>query len=316
MQEWPVVDLVGVGLNATDTVIPVEEYPARGSKVEFRGGDALPGGQVATTVVACQKWGTRTRYVGKLGEDDAARLHRAAFARAGVEAQIVTVAGGVSAQSLILVDAGGERTVLCRKDERMVLRPEDLRREWIEHARVLHVDGHDTAAATQAASWAKAAGLTVVADLDDLYPGVEELLAKVDYLIVNHDFACRLMNQPELLAALKAMHERFQCRLSAATLGEHGVIAWDGERYRTVAAYRVEVKDSTGAGDVFRAGFIYGLLRGWELERQLEFACAAAALNCTGVGARGAIESVEAIEALMAGGAKYPVWDGSAVLVG
>ena len=112
MTEWPQVDLVGVGLNATDTLIPLPAYPERGSKLEYYAASVMPGGQVATTVVACQQWGLRTRYVGKLGDDDAARLHEEAFQRAGVEAQLVKVHGGVSPQSLILVDAGGERTVM------------------------------------------------------------------------------------------------------------------------------------------------------------------------------------------------------------
>ena len=111
------VDLVGVGLNATDTLIALAEYPVRGSKLEYSNSSMLPGGQVATTVVACQTWGLRTRYVGKLGDDHAACLHREAFDRAGVEARLITVSGGVSPQSLILVDGGGERTVLCRRDE-------------------------------------------------------------------------------------------------------------------------------------------------------------------------------------------------------
>src|SRR5262249_41408382 len=98
------VDLVGVGLNATDTLIPLAIYPALGSKVEYQTATVAPGGQVATTVIACQHWGMRTRYVGKLGDDDAARLHREAFSREGVETQLITVAGGASPQSLILVD--------------------------------------------------------------------------------------------------------------------------------------------------------------------------------------------------------------------
>src|ERR1700704_3145890 len=136
------VDLVGVGLNATDTVIPLSTYPTRGSKTEYSTVSTLPGGQVATTVVACQHWGLRTRYVGKLGDDLAATLHREAFSHAGVETRIVTVPGGASAQSLILVDAQGERTVLIRRDSeaRLALHPTDLDRDWIINARALHVD--------------------------------------------------------------------------------------------------------------------------------------------------------------------------------
>jgi sulfofructose kinase len=305
MVQRVMVDLVGVGLNATDTVIPVAEFPLRGSKTEYYGGSVLPGGQVATTVIACQRWGLKTRYVGRLGEDDAARLHHQAFAEAGVETRIVTVPGGSSAQSTILVDAGGERTVLCRRDERLMLRPEDLKREWIERARALHVDGYDTEAATVAAGWARAAGVPVIADLDELYPGVEELLKKIDYLIVSRDFPLRLMGEPDLGAALRGMQQRYGCRLAAATLGERGVLAWNGSEYHSTAAYRVPAVDTTGAGDIFHAGFIYGLMQGWGLPRQLEFACAAAALNCTCVGARGRIETVPVIEELMAMGGRY-----------
>lgn len=307
MTVLPMVDLVGVGLNATDTLIPLSEYPARGSKVEFRGATVMPGGQTATTVVACQRWGMSTRYVGKLGDDDASRLHRDAFASAGVEARLVAVDGAASPQSLIIVDGGGERTVLCRRDERLVLQPTDLERAWIVNSRALHVDGYDTAAATLAAGWARAAGIPVIADLDELYPGVERLIENVDYLIVSRDFPSRLMKEKDLEKALRGMMLRYGCTLTAATLGEDGVLAWDGARLLHRSAYRVPVVDTTGAGDVFHAGFIYGLLQGWPLERQLDFACAAAALNCTAAGARGGIHPVVAIEELMATASRYDV---------
>jgi len=305
MTKSSAVDLVGVGLNATDTLIPLSSYPERGSKMEYRSETILPGGQVASTVVACQHWGLRTRYVGKLGDDSAAALHRAAFAKEGVETQIVTVQGGVSPQSLILVDGSGERTVLNRRDDRLVLRPEELNREWIVNARALHVDGHDTAAATLAASWAREAGIPVVADLDEQYPGIEALLNKIDYLIVSRDFPCRLMAEADLETALRRMQQRYGSVLAAATLGQDGVLAWDGQNFHHTPAFRVPVLDTTGAGDIFHAGFIYGLLQGWPLERQLDFACAAAALNCTAVGARGGIQSLDAIESLMKTGARH-----------
>jgi sulfofructose kinase len=301
------VDLVGVGLNATDTVIPLAKFPARGSKTEYSTISTLPGGQVATTVVACQHWGIKTRYVGKLGDDLAATLHREAFSRDGVETHIITVPGGASAQSLILVDAEGERTVLCRRDERLILEPTDLHRDWIINARALHVDGYDTAAATRAARWAREAGVTVIADLDEIYHGVDDLLPNIDYLIVSRDFPTRLTNEPDLEKALQLMQRRYGCRLTAATLGSDGVLAWEGKDFHHTAAYKVPAVDTTGAGDIFHAGFIYGLLQNWPLDRQLDFACAAAALNCMSVGARGGIQTVEAIENLMATGTRYPI---------
>lgn len=300
MAELPLVDLVGVGLNATDTLIPLTHYPERGSKTEYQTASVLPGGQVASTVIACQQWGMRTRYVGKLGDDAAAALHTREFDRAGVEARLITVIDGASPQSLIFVDADGERTVLNRRDDRLTLLPEDLDRAWITHARALHVDGHDTGAAALAAEWAHAAGVPVIADLDELYPGLDDLLPNIDYLIASRDFPTRLMGEPNLERALKTMHRRYGCALTAATLGQDGVVAWDGKRHHYAAAYQVPVVDTTGAGDIFHAGFIYALHQGWSLQEQLDFACAAAALNCTAVGARGAIQPVDVIRTFAA----------------
>jgi sulfofructose kinase len=299
------VDVVGVGLNATDTLIPVAHYPARGSKVEFRSAKVLPGGQVATAMVACQQWGLRTRYIGKVGDDSAAELHRVEFASLGVEAHLFTAPGCPSQQALILVDDAGERTVLWKRDERLTLRAEELQQEWIANARALHVDGHDTAAATAAAGWARTAGVPVIADLDELYPGVENLLSSVDYLITSRDIPGRLTEEADLRESLPALKERFRSHLTAATLGEEGVLAWDGTSFHYAPAFRVETIDTTGAGDIFHAGFIYAFLQGWPLQRQLDFACAAAALNCTAIGARGGIQSVEAINHIIAIGARH-----------
>jgi sugar/nucleoside kinase (ribokinase family) len=257
--------------------------------------------------MACQSWGLATRYVGKLGDDDAATLHRREFARAGVDARLITVPNAASPQSLIIVDGGGERTVLCRRDERLLLQPADLDRAWIINARALHVDGFETAAATVAAGWARAAGIPVIADLDELYPGIEDLIDNIDYLIVSRDFPGRLTGERHLEQALRIMKSSFGCAVTAATLGEEGVLAWDGSHFHHRPAYRVAVADTTGAGDIFHAGFIYGLLQGWPLARQLDFACAAAALNCTATGARGGIGPVEAVESLMATTPRYSV---------
>lgn len=296
---------MGVGLNATDTLIHVSSFPQSGSKVEYEDETVMPGGQVATTVVACQTWGLSTRYVGKLGDDDASRLHAREFLRVGTEAHLIHVPHAASARSLILVDRTGERTVLCRRDERLTLQPAELHREWIVNARVLHVDGHDTAAATLAARWAHEAGVLVTADLDDAYEGIDELLQNVDYLIVNHDFPFRLTGELDLKTALHEMQRRYASRLVAATLGHDGVIAWDGAHFHYAPAFRVNVADTTGAGDMFRAGFIYALLQNWPLPRSLDFSCAAAAINCMAEGARGGICPIAQIESFIATTPRY-----------
>jgi sugar/nucleoside kinase (ribokinase family) len=295
----PVVDVVGVGINATDTVIRLPHFPALDTKVEMLSSEILPGGQVATAMVACQRWGLQTRYVGKVGADEAGQLQARNFVREGVEAQILIVPGASSQVAYILVDQdSGERTILWKRDAAIALRPEDLRPEWIVQARALHVDGHDTAAAATAARWARKAGIPVTADLDNLYPGIEKLLPNVDYLLASREFPERLTGESDLRNSLPEIAKRYGSRLAGATLGSEGVLTWDGREFHYCPGYTVRVQDTTGAGDVFHAGFLYGLLRGWPLAQQLEFSCAAAALNCTAPGARGCIATLHEIERL------------------
>lgn len=303
----PKVDVVGVGLNATDTIITLPRFPECDSKVEFEDSRVLLGGQVATAMVACQAWGLRTRYVGSVGDDDAARLQAEAFAAAGVEANLLTVPDCLSQLAYILVDArSGERTILWRRDPRLTLKPQQLEREWILNARALHVDGHDPEAAAHAARWAREAGIPVTADIDNVYPGLEGLLRSTDYLLASHALPQKLTGKADLLFSLPELSREYGYRVVGVTLGKGGTLAWDGVRFHYSPAYSVETVDTTGAGDVFHGAFVYALLAGWPLQQCLDFSCAAAALNCTALGARGGIRPVAEIEHLMRTGARHP----------
>jgi len=300
-----IVDVVGVGINATDTIIRLPRFPEFNSKLEILSVGVYPGGQIASAMAACQRWGMKTRYVGKVGDDDAGRMQQETLAREGVATEII-IANGVSSQvAYILVDEdSGERTILWKRDAEIALRPGDLRTEWITQARMLHVDGHDTAAAATAAKWARLAGIPVSADLDNVYPGVDALLPNVDYMIGSRQFPERVTGESDLRNSLPLLMKKYKCRLAAATLGSDGVLAWDGREFLYAAGFEVNVRDTTGAGDIFHAGFLYGMFRGWEMGRVLEFSCAAAAINCMAAGARGKIGKLEDIEELMRTGAR------------
>jgi sulfofructose kinase len=303
----PVVDVVGVGLNATDTIIRLPHYPGFNSKVEFHVSEVLLGGQVATAVTACARWGLKIRYVGKIGDDSYGALQKKTMADTGVEAHWLVVPNCQSQSSFILVDEGtGERTVLWKRDPRLELLPGEMERDWVTRARLLHVDGHDCKSASTAACWARAAHIPVTADLDNLYPGVEALLENVDYAITSRDFPSRVIGENDLLASLPAMAARFGCRLTAATLGADGVLAWDRERFHYSPAFDLKPVDTTGAGDVFHGAFAFALLRGDDLPRALEFSNAAAGLGCMAMGARGGIASLGEIERLAQTGQRRP----------
>jgi len=297
------VYVVGVGINATDTIIRLPRFPASDSKIEILSAEVAAGGQVASAMVACQRWGLRARYLGKIGDDDAGRLQQREMQREGVDAHWIVAHGCSSQIAYILVDDScGERTVLWKRDPAIALRPSDLKRHLISSARALLVDGHDTEAAAQAARWAREDGIAVVGDFDNLYPGVQELLHHVDFPITSRDFPERLTGDRDLLKSLPKILSQFKCRLIGATLGRLGALAWDGERFILCPGLRVHAVDTTGAGDIFHGAFVYGFVRGWPIPQTLEFSCAAAALNCTAPGARGRIASLDEIEVLRGAG--------------
>ncbi|HEV2288110.1 MAG TPA: PfkB family carbohydrate kinase [Candidatus Acidoferrales bacterium] len=299
-QRSVIVDVVGVGLNAADTVIELPHFPEFNSKLEFVSARVHLGGQVATALSACRNWGISARYVGTVGDDEVSKLQRDDFRRRKIEAHFIKIPCCPSQRSFILLDRStGERTILWQRDARLKLLPGHLRREWISGSRVLLVDGHDPAAATRAAKWAGKFAIPVVADVDNLYPGLKELLQHTDYLFASERFPLRLMRNSNLLKCLRVISDRFHCRVTGATLGALGAVAWDGQRFHYCRGFKARAIDTTGAGDVFHAGIVYGLLRAWPLDEMLEFSCAAAALNCTAAGARGGIKSLAEIRNLM-----------------
>lgn len=306
----PIVDVVGVGLNATDTIIRLPHFPAFNSKVEFLSSSTLPGGQTASAVVTCARWGLKARYVGKVGDDAAGRFQHEQMEPTGVEAHWIVASGCPSQSAFILVDeTSGERTILWQRDAHLEILPQELDQNWVTRARLIHLDGHDCAAAAQAARWARQAKIPVTADVDNIYPGIEVLLQNSNYLISSRDFPVRLTGEPDLFVSLPQISRRYGCKVSGATLGDEGVLAWNGKRFLYCPAFDIKTVDTTGAGDIFHGAFAYSLIQGWDLWRALEFSSAAAGLACTAPGARGAIAPVEKIEELVRhGGRRKPVF--------
>jgi sulfofructose kinase len=300
-------DILGIGENATDTVLQLAQFPALGSKLEMLGAQIMPGGQVATALIACQRWGLRTHYIGAVGDDSAADIHRRELRRAGVHSALAQIPRTLSQMSFILIDtSSGERTIVWRRDPRLTVSPAFLQRGWITSARLLHIDGHDPATTSVAASWARASGIPVVADLDHMTPGLLRLLPFVDFPVTSKEFPVDATGEKNLLKALPQLQRKFGFRAICATLGVNGALSWDGTRFWQAPSYRVHVVDTTGAGDLFHAAFSYGILHGWEMHRILDFACAAAGLNCEALGARGGICALPKVKELHRKGARNP----------
>jgi sulfofructose kinase len=294
-------DVVGVGVNAVDHLCTVDSFPTFDSKSTLAGYDCQPGGQVATALVALARWRCRTAYVGTFGDGPLAALSRRSLIDEDVDVSGSRCREGVANQTaVILVDrATGERTILMHRPVALTLRVDELDRALVTSGRVLHLDGYDADAAYTAASWARAAGVPVVVDVDTRVGPVERLLAITDVVIVSRPFACDLTGASEPEDALARLVATTRAPVVAVTLGAAGAIAATAAGTFRAPGYPVAAVDTTGAGDVFHAGFIFGLLRAWSLERTLAFANATAALKCTRLGGRPGIPTIAAAEALL-----------------
>jgi sulfofructose kinase len=297
-------DVVGVGLNATDTLLLVPRFPAFAGKEPFKKEIVSVGGQVASAVVACQRLGLRTKYVGTVGDDPRGSLQMESLREAGVDVADVEVRAGCATQTAYIVIDGttGERTVLWRREDGLALRPDDVTARWIEGARMVHLDGHDTPAKERVARMARERGIPVSCDVDTVYEGFERVLPNVDYLISSANFPPEWTGETDRFQALRQIQGKYGMKLAAMTLGVRGALAFSDGRFVYSPGFAVDCVDTTGAGDAFHGAFCFGELAGWPLERTMEFANAMAALNSTALGARGHIASRDEAERLIASG--------------
>ncbi len=297
----PEFDVVGVGLNATDTLILLSKFPAYAGKVAFDQEILSPGGQVASAMVTCSKLGLRTKYIGTVGDDERGRVQLESLQCCDINLDDVEVRKNCPNQTAyILIDRStGERTVLWQRNEGLRLDPASITPEKITCARLLHIDAHDTPAVARAAEIAREHHIPVTVDVDTIYHGFDRVLPLVDYLVASSEFPGQWTSERDPLRALEMIQEEYRIPVAAMTLGAHGALARLQGKFVYSPAFVVNCADTTGAGDVFHGAFCYAVLQNMPMRETLEFSNAMAALNCTALGARGGISTIEEARALM-----------------
>ena len=246
-------------------------------------------------MAACAALGLKASYVGPIGSDANASLVRAELESRGVDLSRLIVRTADTRYAVILVDEkSGERQVLWHRDPRLLLEPHDVTPALFAGAGVLHVDAVDEDASIRAAGLARDAGLIVTSDIDTVTPRTSELLAAVTAAVVAEDVPAQLTGHRDIEAALRALRTRHDALL-VVTLGTAGAAALDGGEFFHVPALRVDAVDTTGAGDVFRAGLIVGLLQRWRTPEVLRFANTAAGISCTRPGAMASVPTLDEI---------------------
>jgi sulfofructose kinase len=295
----PPFDVVGIGENSVDRVYRVSGAAASNAKLAASAHHVSCGGQVTTTLAACAALGLRPAYVGTFGGDDDGARIRDALTGARVDVSRSVVRDAPNRHAVILVDErNGDRTVVWHRDSRLELRVEEIPFDLITNARLLHVDDLDEEASVAAARIAAGAGIPVTSDIDRASDRTIELMALSTVPIFSTHVPAALTGEDDAERALRALrhhHAGWLC----VTLGGLGAMLLEGDRLHHVPAFVVDAVDTTGAGDVFRAAFIYALLRNQGPADILRFAAAAAAVACTREGAMTSVPALTDVERML-----------------
>jgi sugar/nucleoside kinase (ribokinase family) len=296
-------DAVGFGTNAVDFLIVAPEYPQFNTKIELVDYVQLAGGEIASTMAGLRRLSLKTAYVGRFGNDRAGDFGLQTLVTEGVDTTHAEQIEGARTQiAFILIDErNGERTVIWKRDEKLSYKPEEAPVEIVKNTKVFHATPHDALACARMARAAREAGAIVSIDIDNLFEGIEELLPLIDIFIASEEFPARLVGVKDKRQSLREIKSRYGNKIVGVTLGEKGSLLLCEDEFIETGGFAVPngCKDTTGAGDAFRVGLLYGLLTGESVETAARMANAVAALKCRELGARTALPNVEELNSLL-----------------
>ncbi|MBW2259488.1 MAG: sugar kinase [Deltaproteobacteria bacterium] len=289
------MQVYGLGQCALDYIGRIEAYPPPDVKYEFSDMVIQGGGPVATALVALSRWGLSCAFAGVLGDDLFGSMIKGSLDAEGIDTSSLLVRKGFDSQfAFIAAEPGeGRRTIFWRRPTGPSPTPDEIDYNVIRQAKVVHTDGLFAEATLAACKAAKEVGVPVVVDAGSLREGMLELAGSSDYYLASETFANALVeNKPQ--EACERLAE-LGPRVVGVTLGPKGYLALVDGRIIERPAYQVEAIDTTGCGDVFHAGFTYGVVQGWDVEKSLDFGAWAAAMVSRRLGGRAGIPSLNAL---------------------
>jgi sulfofructose kinase len=279
--------VTGLGQCSLDSLALVDAYPRVDTKKEILEWHEQGGGPVATALVALSRLGVACSFYGTTGDDPAGKKIRQSLTDEGVDVKgLVQREKSSSQMAFIVIEKGtARRTIFWKRPSGSPLLPDELGADFLEGSDFLLLDGLMKDASLAAARRARTLGIPVMLDAGNVRPGLLDIAKSSDYVVASEEFAKGLgwILAPEVLRQEK---EKMGVKALTITLGEQGSITASDDQVFEVPAFHVNAADTTGAGDVFHGGYIYGLLQGWSLRNVVIFASALAAMKCRMIGGR------------------------------
>jgi len=292
--------VVGVGLATVDLLLVCPRIDER--LVEASVFSMQAGGSASNMLAAMAVLGTRTRFFGRIADDEHGHFILRSMRNLSVDTSLVAIEEGkVSPVSILEIDELTRRRRIIRSRGNVTpVSPRDLPAGLLTGASMLVIDGTQPALQAAIAEKARDKEITVLLNASQLSGGMGELLSLSDIVIGSERFAHELAPSDDMGDSLREILN-LGPRIALITMGESGAVGLEGSKLVEQEALDVFVADTSGAGDAFAGGFAFAHLHGWPLERAVPFANAAAGLVCRSLGARSALPTVEEVTAAMNG---------------
>ena len=288
--------ICAVGLACLDHVWHVERFPPTSSRTHATSHRSHGGGPAATAAVAAARLGGEVTLWAALGDDDAGHALDSELVGEGVRLHATRASGSRSFVSAVLVAPDGERHIFPYRGRGLADEPDALDWDDLARAGALLTDARHPRMSAHALALARHHGVPTVGDWSDMRHW--EQTEAIDHLIVSEECAHEALGSADPASALERLRRRAG-QLVAVTMGPRGIV-WDaGDGARLTFAPRVEVVDSTGAGDAFHGAFAFAIASGRDARAAMRLASAVGALACTGAG-RDALPDLATAERLAA----------------
>lgn len=288
--------VTGIGQCSLDYLALVDFYPEVDTKKEVLQWEEQGGGPVATALVSLTRLGIKCRFYGIIGDDLAGEQIRQSLIDEHIDVKSLLKRNRTSSQVAFIVieKNSGKRTIFWKRPSGDELRPEELGADFLKHSVFLLLDGLMKDSSLYAAKKAKSMNIPVMLDAGRLREGMLDIATFCDYVVASEEFAKDLgwSENPEIFwKKLK----KLRLNIVTITLGDRGSITFLKDKYFYIPAFRIDTVDTTGAGDVFHGGYIFGALQGWNIMHTVRFASACAAMKCSKIGGRRGIPSLDEV---------------------
>jgi len=295
--------VAGIGQCSFDNLFIVDTFPLPDTKKEIILFETAGGGPVATALVSLARLGVSCSFSGIVGDDEEGGKIRCSLEDDKIDvSELITRKGARSQIAFICIEKdSGRRTIFWKRPSGQPLRPEELPDNFLADVNFLLLDGLMRDVSIHAARKAGDKKIPVMLDAGRVREGMIELAGLCDYVVCSEEFAREYTGSDKEFDPHDALHKmkEFGGKAVTITLGDRGSVTISGDRVFHTPAFKVNVVDTTGAGDVFHGGYIYGLLQDWNIEDVVRFASAFAALKCRKPGGRAGIPAMDEVHKLL-----------------